>query len=257
MLPVQGVVASLLAVNLSVPQAVPAESDQGPPTAAISITRASIDRAVAVSIPQAAAPGWERVRALAPGQEIAVTLADGSAVHGYFVKSGTTLTVLNSLEGLGLDHSRDGFLGQVPGRTSSAVIEIASTPDEVEQSATRRTKAHHGVSLGPDGLFVSDKKLAERSAIVREVAQPDVIEVRREISHPHPAPIAGLALMVGGLVLSLASRGTNSSYPPEPEITSGGVIGAVIIVVGAVTGVVGSNRPRPRTVEVIYRSGKH
>jgi hypothetical protein len=254
---VQGAVASLLAVNLSVAPAVPAESNQGRPTSGVFITREAIDRAVAASIPQAAAPGWERVRALAPGQEITVMLGDGTAVHGYFVKSGTTLTVVNALEGLGLDHSRDGFLGQVPGRTSRAVIEIASTPDEVEQSATSRTKEHHGVSLGPDGLFRGDKKLAERSAIVRDLDLPDVVEVRREIAHPHPAAITGLALMAGGLVLSLASHGTTSSYPPEPQLTLGGVMGGAMIIAGAITGVVGSNRPRPRTVEVIYRSGKH
>jgi hypothetical protein len=145
-------------------------STSGPIAAAI--TRAAVQLAGADHPTQVPDPNWSRVRALPPGAEVMVTLKGTLPVHRYFVTAdGSDLTVLNltnpALSGAGTRGLRD----------------LASNHPEY---FTARTGTFVGsdIRVGPDGVFVADRRVADFGQIVARIARTDVAEIASPVRTP-------------------------------------------------------------------------
>ena len=111
---------------------------------------------------------WSRVGKLAPAREVVVTIRGAQPRNRYFVLTDQSgVTVLN-LTGPTL-----------PGAATRVLRDMAARHPEslaaIQQSGASR---QDNVSVGRDGVFVANRKVAELGEVVQAIARSDVIEIR-------------------------------------------------------------------------------
>jgi hypothetical protein len=118
---------------------------------------------------ETADPNWSRVRMLTPGAEIIVTLQGAPPRKRYFVAAdGSDLTVLNLTD------------PALPSTATRGLRDLASNHPEYF-TARKGAFVDREIRVGPDGVFMADRKVADFGQIVERVARSNVAEVRRQV----------------------------------------------------------------------------
>ena len=163
-----------------------------PPTGPITRSIAREAARVAAGPPTEAADAeWSRVRKLPPGTAIIVGLEDAPRADRYFVAADEIdLTVLNVTA---LD---------LPSAARNVLRDVASRHSDYFRAAQRGDTFHleQRVSLGPDGVFVADQKVAELAQVVEEYGRLDIAEITIAGTTSNPVGCA-LAAYYGGAVV--------------------------------------------------------
>jgi hypothetical protein len=188
---------------------------------------------------------WSRVRRLSTGTEI-VVMVDGSQPGGRYVvrADGSELTVLNVADTL-------------PAAAKEVLRRVASSHPEYFSAAQRGGTFvfEKGVRLGLNGLFVSDRKVADLGQIVETIARDDVTEIRiRQKGRGlwgHLGPLGGYFVggMSGGLAVGLACQAAAGR-----DRCDSGAFGVGALLGGIAGGVHGFRAARRETEDVIYRA---
>ena len=177
---------------------------------------------------------WSRVAELAPAAEIVVTIRSSQPVSRYFVLTdGSSVTVLN-------------LTGQMlPDAATRVLRDMASQHQEyfaaIQQS---RTFKQDDVSVGRDGVFVANRKVADLGQVVETIARSDVMEIRG----PVVARGSVLGAVLGGWL------GFAVGAVPGLGGASGVVTWSVLIGAVAVGGFLGSHWSSHETEGVVYRA---
>lgn len=192
---------------------------------------------------------WSRVRALARGIEVVVTLKGASPSSRYFV-------LANEFE-LGILNLTDPALPQAATRVLLDMV--ARHPEYFVSPTVRGTLESNGVRVGPDGVFVAGQKVGDLDQVVERVAQTDVFEIRRPVPKRSVARGVGWGLggyfvggMAGGFIGAAIHCGIGRC---EDNIPTGASVG---LLAGAVAGAIvgyrkGARTPHPKPEDVIYR----
>jgi hypothetical protein len=172
---------------------------------------------------------WRRVRGLAPGTEIILTI-HGSQLGTRFVvlADDSQLTVLN-------------ITGQmIPTAARKVLLDLVSRhPAYFAADDKRETFVTENVRVAPDGVFMADRKVADLGQVVEKIARHDVAEIKAAFTPPRRkqlgpwAAIPGALLggMLGGAVDCLVS----GCGPGSPQVPTGAFVGTLV---GAVASVV-------------------
>ena len=133
---------------------------------------------------------WSRVRRIAPGTEVTVTVRGSQAAKRYFVAANQSeLTVLS------LSHD------QLPRAGADALRRtVVSHPEIFTGAGTRGTFVDGAVRLTPDGVFVGNQKVADLIEIVVRLARADVIDVATDQFH-YKGLVITLAAVTAGVVI--------------------------------------------------------
>jgi hypothetical protein len=173
------------AVPIAAPQNIPVA---GPITP--SITREAA-RFATVQQSNPVDSQWSRVRKLAPGAELIVIVKGAQLAHRYFVAGDESdLTVLN------LDDPA------LAGAARDVLRDLASTHPEYFLAAQKggRFVLEKNVRMGPDGVFVADRKAADLVQVVERYGRSDITEIRTAIVESNPVGCAFAGFYGGGIV---------------------------------------------------------
>jgi len=198
---------SLTMIGCLVGSACPVTAQEQTETAGL-LTRVMTREAVRLAAVQSggtpAESNWSRVRTLASGTEIIVTLKDSPPVIRYFVAAdGSGLSVLN----VGAP--------ALPGAASDVLRDVASTHPESFQAAKkgRAFVLEKNVRVGPAGVFVADRKVADLAQVVEQYGRPDIIEIKAAMAESNPVGCAFAGYYGGAVVGGL------------PGVLIGGAVG--------------------------------
>lgn len=185
---------------------VAAQEEAGPPTPAMAgpLTRAAMreaDRLVAAggltpsggdAVQQGdkgtAKSDWPRAFNVAPGTEVIVTVRGSQPGTRYVVRADESdLTVLN-LSNLPLQFDARRVLVNMASRQP----EYLTDPDQAGVVVQK------DVRVGPDGVFMADRKVADLGQIVERITRNDVAEIRTPKSERNAFECAVEGYFVGG-----------------------------------------------------------
>jgi hypothetical protein len=196
-----------------------------------TITRAAIDRAVMAMArqppPVPVAGAWSAVIDLAPGHPIDITLTGGPAVTGQFVLADHSSVVVLNLTGALLS----------PAIARVLLNRTTVKPDEVAATLAGRdlTIVEH-VHMGPRGVFVDDRKIAELHDVVERILRTDVVEIRQRDRTVRKMGLwgGGMALLAVGLDVGLINLyGLSQSRPGETTCYCDGYLGGAGVALGS------------------------
>ena len=144
----------------------------------------------------------------------------------------------------------------VPHAAKSVLLDVASDQPQFFEAARAgdRFVLHGNVRLGPDGLFVADRKVADRAQVVERIMRREVCEIRgserRRGSVVGAIAGAGGGLLLGGfLAANLAYKQCGGSCGDEKALMALSLVG--LPVAGGMLGYGAAGRT---TVDVIYRA---
>jgi len=186
-------VVSLALVTSLIGSALPVVAAQNTPMngpIARSVT-AEAARFVTAEQPTAGDSEWARVRRLAPGTELIVTVKSAQPASRYFVGGDDSgLTMLN----IGAP--------TLPTAARNVLRSLASTHPEYFLAAQKggQFQLEKNVRLGPDGVFIADRKVAGLAEVVEQHARQDITEIRTAETESNPAGCA-LAGYFGGAIV--------------------------------------------------------
>ena len=107
---------------------------------------------------------WKRVQRLEPGAKITVTVDGGAPAERYFVQlSDSELVVLNLTA------------ADLPKRQ---LIEMARDNPGWMAGTSKSTYKDASLRVGPDGVFVKDKKVADLKDVVEHIARAKVTAIK-------------------------------------------------------------------------------
>ena len=133
---------------------------------------------------------WSRVRRLAPGTELIVIVNGSQAARRYFVAGDDCdLTVLN--------------VGDAALSTAAGVLrDLTSTHPEYLLAARKggRFALEKNVRVGPDGVFVADRKVADLAQVVEQYGRREITEIATAKMDSNPVGCALAAYYGGGIV---------------------------------------------------------
>jgi hypothetical protein len=147
------------------------------PAAAQQIAAGPIQRSIAFEAARLAAAeladdsgqAWRRVVTLAAGKRVTVTDRDGQDRTGYLTLEGETSLMVVHLEG-----------APIPSRVMRTLNEVAANHPWYFSEARLRGGSYvleNGVRLEPDGIYVSQQRLAGLDAVTTTIARADVRQV--------------------------------------------------------------------------------
>lgn len=213
-----------------------------------AITREAVRLATDPSLPELPQTGqqadsdWSRVRTLKPGTEIVVTVLGAQPGTRYVVLTDESdLTTLN-LAAPGL-----------PAEARRELLDAGSHhPDYF--SVDRTHFVGKNVRVGPDGVFVADRKVADLGQVVERIRRSDVREIRgpERTRGSVVGAIGGAAggfLLGGFFAVNLAFKDCGGSCSDEKALIGLSLVGLPII-----GGVLGYRAFGRKTADVIYRA---
>jgi hypothetical protein len=105
---------------------------------------------------------------VAPGTEVIVTVQGAQPERRYLVRAGESdLTLLN------VDDPA------IPSAVRRLLLDIASThAADLADAPNGHTFIEKSVRVGPDGVFVADRKVGDLAEIVRTIPRASVVEIR-------------------------------------------------------------------------------
>jgi hypothetical protein len=158
------------------------------------MTREAVRLAAGQSSGTPAESNWSEVRKLASGTEIIVTVKGSPPVSRYFVAADDSdLSVLNVGD------------PALPTAARDVLRDVASTHPESFEAAKEGGAfvLEKNVRVGPDRVFVADRKVADLAQVVEQYGRPDITRIRaaRTESNPVGCAFAGYfgGAVVGGL----------------------------------------------------------
>jgi hypothetical protein len=157
---------------------------------ALSINREAA-RLATVQQGQPDDPEWSRVRTLAPGTELIVIVNASQLARRYFVAGDeSSLTVLN----VGAP--------ALPVAARDVLRDLASTHPAYFSAAQKggQFALDRNVRVGPDGVFVADRKVADLAQVVEQYGRHDITEVTTAMAESNPVGCA-LAGYFGGAII--------------------------------------------------------
>ena len=193
----------------------------------------------------AADANWSRVRKLAPGTAITLTIRSAPAARRYLVSADESgIAVLNVAD------------PTLPPAVRRVLLDTASNHSDYFAGAQNggRFLLDNDVSLVSDGVFVAGQKVADLGLVVEKTARTDVVEVRGESARRHPAAwgaLIGAAIGAGVEGVSIgAGCGSDGCY--------GNLLMALFAGIGAGAGAgigaaIGASRHKTED-NVIYRA---
>jgi hypothetical protein len=108
---------------------------------------------------------WKRVQRLDPGAKVLVTVEGAQPSERYFVQvNSTDLVVLNLTA------------SEVPKRQ---LVEMARDNPEWMANAGKAIYRDNNVRIGPDGVFVKDRKVCDLSAVLERIPRDKVADVQK------------------------------------------------------------------------------
>ena len=134
---------------------------------------------------------WPRVRKLAPGTELIVTVKRSQPADRYLVQAGDSdLTVLNL------------SAPALPTAARDVLRHVASTHPEYMLAAKKggRFGFEKNVRMGPDGVFVADRKIADLANVVEEYNRDDITEIKTAETESNPVACTLAGYYGGGVV---------------------------------------------------------
>ena len=177
---------------------------------------------------------WSRVRKLAPGTEIIVTVKGAPPARRYFVaEDESDVTVLKMAD------------PTLPAAVRDLLREVASDHPEYLSDAQHRRASfvlERKVRVGPDGVFVADQKVADLTQVVENISRFDVAEVRGPLSYsPRHDALVGLgfgAAAFGGIALLLCTNFGGCGPHDIPSVLGvaargGGILAGISVATGA------------------------
>jgi hypothetical protein len=228
---------------------VPAGAESGMTSTPGPIARAIASEAARLTIDQQAGsadPEWSRVRKLAAGTEIIVTV-EGSQPGGRYVVrvDDSNLTVLNVAD------------PALPAAVKPVLRRVASShPDYLSAAQQGGTfLLEQSVRLRPDGVFVGDRKVADRGQVIETIARDDVAEIKTRRKGRgvwgHLGPLGGyfVGALSGGVVAGIACQAAAGRDRCDSGAFLIGALGG-----GIAGGVYGFRAANRETEDVIYRA---
>lgn len=196
---------------------------------------------------------WSRVRTVAPGTDIILTVKGAPpGVQRTFVAEGDSdLTVLNVADPGLPAAARDVLRG----------VALRDPGDLPAAQQGRQITLRKDVRIGPDGVFVSDRKVADLGQVVETIARDDVVEITTRQKGRgfwgHVGPVGGAYVatlpgaMAGGFGAILACKAAGTREDRCPFLTSA-LVGEIV---GAIAGGAYGSHAANRVTEVlIYRA---
>lgn len=215
-----------------------------------------------------AGPCWSRVRELAPGAEIIVTVKGSPPGRRYFAAAATKsstlppfrparpsivkvppfdepdLTVLNVADPM------------LPAEVRDVLRAVASSHPDYFLAAQNggQSVLEKSVRMGPDGVFVADRRVADLGQIVERIARADILEIRTPGIGPARRTARGLlggfaGLFIGGMIGGMVGISMHAS---NHDANLGGML--VGMTAGGTGGaILGSRMASRKTGEVICR----
>jgi hypothetical protein len=189
---------------------------------------------------------WSRVRTLAPGTDIILTVQRSQPGERWVVRADEFgLTVLNVA------------IEPLPADVQEVLRGVAANHPEYFSAAQRGATfvLEKRVRLARDGVHVGNQKVADIGQIVISLARHDVVEIKtRERGRGawgQMGPLGGyfVGAMSGGLVVGFACRAT-----AERDRCDSGAFGIGALIGGIVGGVHGFRAASRETEEIIYRA---
>ncbi len=151
-------------------------------------------RFTTVQDPQPVDAAWSRVLKVAPGTELIVTVGGSELSPRYFVAGDESyLTVLNV------------SLPDLPSAPKAVLREVASTHPGYFPAAQRgdRFLLEKSVRMGPDGVFVADRKVADLAQVIEAYGRQDIAEIETVRNGSNPVACAVAGYYQGALVGAL------------------------------------------------------
>jgi hypothetical protein len=147
-------------------------------------------------------PNWSRVRTIVPGADIIVTLKGTPPATRYFVAAdGSSLTVLNLTDPAlprTVTHRLRSVASNHPGYFTAEKIAFVDVDREIR--------------VGPDGVFVAARRIADLEQIVERIASDHVVEISSPVRTRGSVELAVTGVVAGSLVgflVSLDAGGTH------------------------------------------------
>lgn len=233
------VAAAALLVDLLLVCAMPIQA-QEQPAAGPLMQAVQKEASRLVAAPRKVGPAvqnWPRVTRLAPGREIFVEARGGRAASRIFVTADESELIV-----LDLTHA------SLTSEVRRVMRDGVKTHSEYFLHVFAGSRIVHGkVRLAPDGIFVSDRKVAEISDVVKRIPRTDVVVITTPPKRR--GSLSGGAIGAGvGVVL--AYRAAQGLYYTDKEAL------LVLALVGLpIAGGVLGYQANPRTTQdVIYRA---
>jgi hypothetical protein len=108
---------------------------------------------------------WKRVQRLEPGARVKITLEGAAPVERYFVQvNDTKLIVLNL---------------SAPDLPKRQLLNMAIDNPSWIAGTSKTTYRDNSLRIGPDGLFVKDKKVAQLDQVVEWIPREKVTAVQK------------------------------------------------------------------------------
>jgi len=108
---------------------------------------------------------WKQVERFDPGTRVKVTLEGGSPVERYFVKLNDTTIVLLNLSS--------------PDLPKLQLLNMAIDNPAWIACTEKTTYRDNNLRVGPDGVFVKDKKVAELNQVVEWIPRAKVTAIEK------------------------------------------------------------------------------
>ena len=193
---------------------------------------------------QSTEANWSRVRTLAPGTEIIMTVKGLPPATRYFVAADESdVTVLNVVD------------PTLPRAAKKLLRDVASTHPEHFLAAQKGGQfvLEKNVRVAPDGVFIADRKVADLRQVVEIIARNNVAEISGPVpySRRHEALVGlGVGAAAGaGIGLLLCSGLGGCDVGPILGVAAqfGGLFAGISLLPGGY-------HARHRPWEVIYRA---
>jgi hypothetical protein len=188
---------------------------------------------------------WSRVRRLAPGREITVTIRGSQPARRYFVSADDS-----GLTGLNLT---DPTLPAAAARALRGIVSLH--PEYIGGAAKGGIFLWDNLRLASAGVFVADRKVADLQHVVETSARQEVAEITtRQTGRGvwgHLGPLGGyfVGAMAGGCVAGFACQ---AAVGRDRCDTGPGLTG--MLVGGIAGGIHGFRAANRETEDVIYRA---
>jgi len=191
-------------------------------------------------------PNWLRLRKLAPGTELVVTARVAPPGERYFVAADeSALTVLNLAA------------PALRGAARDVLREVASTHPEYFPAAQKGDLfvLERNVRVGPGGVFVNGRKVADLQQVVETSARQEVAEVK---TRQDGRGVWGHLGFLGGYFVGALSGGYIAGLACQASLGRGrcdtGAFLGGMLVGGIVGGGYGLRAADRETEDVIYRA---
>jgi hypothetical protein len=187
---------------------------------------------------------WSRVRKLASGREIVVTVKGSPPAPRHFVAGDEAdLTVVNLTD------------PTLPAAARDVLRDMAANHPGYFAVADKQSFVNGTVRVAADGVFVTDRKVADLGQVVETIARNDIAEIKTRQKGRgvwgHLGPLGGyfVGAMSGGSVAGLACQ---AAVGRDRCDTGAFLTGA--LVGGIAGGIYGFRAANRETEDVIYRA---